>query len=88
MRRNRTETELIAAVLVCCETPKRILAIIQEVNISHSRLLPLMEHLGAQGLIQKETHSETSYQTTRKGMAFIAEYRRFKDLCNAYAIRP
>ncbi|MEM0010869.1 MAG: winged helix-turn-helix domain-containing protein [Candidatus Bathyarchaeia archaeon] len=87
MRRNRNETELIALVLACCEVPKRISTIIREVNIPHNRLQPMLDRLIAGGLVSKEEHSEALYTTTDAGRAFLAEYRRFQKLCDAYAIK-
>ncbi len=88
MRRNRNETELIASVLECCCSPQRVSSIIRNVGIPHSRLQPMLEHLLSRGLLSKEEHSEASYQITPKGSEFLAEYRRFRKLCDAYAIRP
>ncbi len=87
MRRNRSETELIAAVLSCCEEPHRISAVIRDANIPHSMLYPMMEHLVKQGLLLKEEHSDATYATTPEGGKFLSEYRRFQNICDAYAIR-
>lgn len=88
MRRNRNETELIVTVLMCCEEPQRISAVIREANIPHSRLQPMMEHLVGQGLLSKEEHSDAVYSTTSEGRKILSEYRRFQSLCNMYAILP
>lgn len=88
MRRNRNETELIAGILTACHESKRISAIIREVGIPHTRLVPLLEHLIAQGLVAREAHSEPVYITTDRGREFLAEYRKFRKLCDIYAIRP
>ena len=88
MRRNRNETELIAAVLACCEKPQRISAVSRGANMPHSRLAPMLEHLAGRGLIMKEEHSDPTYMTTELGRKFLVEYKRFLDLCGAYAIKP
>ena len=86
MRRNRSETDLIASVLSCCEEPHRVRALIRDANTSYNRLQPLLDHLVQQGLVSIEEHSDAVYTTTGAGMKFLCEYMSFRRLCDAYAL--
>lgn len=88
MRRNRTETEILASVLSFCAEPQRISSIVHNANIPHPRLQPMLDHLISAGLMQKEEHSDAVYTTTRQGHEFLTEFRRYERMCGMYAIKP
>ncbi|MEM4282750.1 MAG: winged helix-turn-helix domain-containing protein [Candidatus Woesearchaeota archaeon] len=88
MRRNRIEI-LINILEVAYAKGERIKPthLLYKSNLSHARMKKYVEELKAKGLLAERFEDGRSYfSITEKGIAFLAEYKKVRELTEAFGL--
>jgi len=87
----RTSTQIVADLLLATEQSGKdgikTTHLISKANLSHSRLVKLIENLTGSGLINKiEFDGKNTFVITQKGRHYLESYEKFSDFAESFGL--
>ncbi len=87
----RKSTQIVADLLTATEQSGqegiKTTHLLSKANLSHSRLLKLVENLTGSGLINKiEFDGKNTFVITQKGRHYLESYQKFSDFAESFGL--
>ncbi len=87
----RKSTQIVADLLTVTEQSGqegiKTTQLLSKANLSHSRLLKLVENLTGSGLINKiEFDGKNTFVITQKGRQYLESYQKFSDFAESFGL--
>ena len=88
--KNRTTHQILADVLEGCAADRyglRVTPLCQKANVSHGRLLKVVELLTSRGLINEiEYDGHNTFVTTQAGRLYLEEYKNWVAVAESFGM--
>jgi predicted transcriptional regulator len=88
--RHRSECRIIADVLKAIQASEeaKVTHILHSANLSYDRLIGYLDQMESAGLVTKgEANGSALYLITKKGLEYLAQFRKFEEFGDIFGVR-